>query len=93
MQDSGHTEIDVSWTHASDDDAAGDCPPAGSDADGSECGESVITGYKIEISETGTSGWSVLEAEQSASPYTAVDLKPGDAVLLPGLRRELEIHE
>ena len=78
VQDSGHTEIDVSWTHASDEDAEDACAPdAGSDADGSECGVSVITSYKIEISETGTSGWNVLVAEQSASPYTAVDLKPG----------------
>ena len=77
VQDSGHTEIDVSWTHASDADAADQCAPDnGSDADGSECGESVITSYKIEISEDGTSGWTVLEDEYETQSYTAVNLYP-----------------
>ena len=76
VQDSGHTEIDLTWAHASDEDVAGNCD--GSDADGSECGGPVITGYKIEISETGTSGWTVLEDEYETQSYTAVNLNPGE---------------
>ena len=66
VQDSGHTEIDLTWAHASDGDAAGTCV---SDSDGSECGESVITGYRIEISDNGETGWKILvEAHGDAGP-------------------------
>ena len=73
VQDSGHTEIDLTWSHASIGDTAGTCT---SDDDGSECGESVITGYKIEMSETGDSGWATLEDNREPLAYTADELRP-----------------
>ena len=35
-------------------------PLATLEDDGSECGPSVIIGYRVDISETGTSGWTTL---------------------------------
>ena len=76
---------------AATDIAAGD---AAVEDDGSECPdetadqrtndtsvESVITGYKIEMSETGTSGWMVLEANYGDGKkfeYSATMLQPDE---------------
>ena len=70
----------------------GTVPPANdavdTEDDGSECGESVLSGYRVDISETGTSGWRTLETvvavddddDTTIDPiptrYTAEDLTP-----------------
>ena len=82
----GHTEIKLSWSAPNTDDEcpADDSqsnPPTGTGlentGDGSECGASVLDGYKIEVSETGTSGWKTVEAMHSKTSYTADMLDPG----------------
>ena len=81
----GHTEIKLTWNAPSGDIAAAeDCggtAPTDNDGDGSECGDSVITGYQIQMSRTGTSGWQTLEAmyadEDMPTTYLANMLTPG----------------
>ena len=46
-------------------------PTADFEEDGSECGVSVLTGYRVDISETGTSGWEIL-ATVAADPVTEI---------------------
>ena len=80
---SGHTEITLAWGAPMTDDTDNTCDTDGitdtatapTENDGSECGASVIGGYKIDISDTGTGGWTTLE-ELESSPYTAVTLMP-----------------
>ena len=80
---SGHTEIKLTWGAPMTADTDNTCDTDGLDGtmtpptenDGSECGASVIDGYKIDISDTGTSGWTTLE-EMETSPYTADTLMP-----------------
>ena len=64
--------------------AQADAPAAETEDDGSECGMSVLTGYRVDISETGTSGWTTL-ATVGADPdddvvirtqHTATGLTP-----------------
>ena len=64
----GHTEIKVVWARPETEDADNKCvasDPIYTEDDGSECPpknvRSVILGYKIERSETGTSGWTTIE--------------------------------
>ena len=95
----GHTEIAVSWERPETTEGVKACPAQVAvladavEDDGSECPaeptagvsmESVITGYKIEMSETGTSGWLVLEANydpgdpdsEDRFDYSATMLQP-----------------
>ena len=63
----GHTEIKLIWARPETDDADNKCvdsDPTATEDDGSECppnsAGSVIKGYQIERSETGTSGWTTI---------------------------------
>ena len=85
----GHTEIRLEWGAPMTDDQQNRCestdaPPT--EDDGSECGGSVITGYQLEMSRTGTGGWQILKSNDKddktpetieASPYIAEMLMPG----------------
>ena len=64
----GHTEIKVVWARPETDDPDNKCvasDPIYTEDDGSECPPnnvgSVIKGYQIERSDTGTSGWTTIE--------------------------------
>ena len=87
----GHTEIRLTWDKPLTDDPEKHCTipapenevTAGrlNDADrveddGSECGISAITGYRIERSESGTGGWTTI-AESEKSPYLDTRLDTG----------------
>ena len=84
----GHTEIKLEWSAPAMAAATPDANCGGIDQtaitgyledDGSECGDTVITGYKIERSETGTSGWTVIEAGLDDVEYL-------DTMLIPDKR-------
>ena len=75
----GHTEIRLRWaapTKSADDCSAGAANPADMQDDGSECGASVLDGYKVEMSEDGQTGWTTLAEKHKASPYLAKMLLP-----------------
>ena len=78
----GHTEIKVVWSAPMTNNADNKCvdgDPTNTEDDGSECppnsAGSVITGYQIERSNTGTSGWTTIAAS-TKSPYLDTKLQP-----------------
>ena len=97
----GHTEIDLTWDAPEEnpdnvcdgvspnirlgDAAAAVTPTAEMEDDGSECGASALIGYRVQFSETGTSGWTTLATTGAVSDevptlltgYTATMLTPG----------------
>ena len=76
----GHTEIKLMWDLPMTDDERNSCDGSTSptEADGSECGNSVITGYRIQMSMTGTGGWKDLKEMAGGSEYLATMLMPGE---------------
>ena len=78
----GHTEIKVVWGAPMTNNADNKCvdgDPTNTEDDGSECPPnsegSVITGYQIERSNTGISGWTTIAAS-TKSPYLDTKLQP-----------------
>ena len=78
----GHTEIKVVWGAPMTDNADNKCvasDPTATEDDGSECppnsAGSVIKGYQIERSNTGTGGWTTIAA-LTKSPYLDTKLQP-----------------
>ena len=78
----GHTEIKVVWGAPMTDNADNKCvviDPTDTEDDGSECppksAGSVIEGYQIERSNTGTDGWMTIAAS-TKSPYLDTKLQP-----------------
>ena len=77
----GHTEIKLMWGPPMTDDERNLCEAtdaAPTEDDGSECGNSVITGYRIQMSKTGTGGWKDLKEMAGGSEYIATMLMPGE---------------
>ena len=77
----GHTEIKLSWDAPSiAPTPAGECADTPGDGvnDGSECGESVITGYEIERSATGEIPWELVTTVGAAdTDYVDMGRDPG----------------
>ena len=77
----GHTEIKTSWDAPSiPPTPAGECADTPGDGvnDGSECGEPVITDYKIERSATGEIPWELVETVGAAdTDYVDTGRDPG----------------
>jgi hypothetical protein len=78
----GHTEIKVVWGAPMTDNADNKCVPSDptvTEDDGSECppdsAGSVIKGYQIERSSTGTDGWTTIAAS-TKSPFLDTKLQP-----------------
>ena len=78
----GHTEIKVVWGAPMTNNADNKCvvgDPTDTEDDGSECppksAGSVIKGYQIERSNTGTDGWTTIAA-LTRSPYLDTKLQP-----------------
>ena len=99
----GHTEIDLTWgapveepdnaCQADTDATAGNVrlgaglPGAEKEDDGSECGLTVLIGYRVQISETGTSGWTTLATTGAVSATdTTLLTRHTVTMLTPGKR-------
>ena len=88
----GHTEIKLIWARPETDDADNKCvasDPIRTEDDGSECPPnsvgSVIKGYQIERSETGTSGWTTIAA-LAKTPHSPTMFQYLDTKLQPDKR-------
>ena len=91
----GHTEIKVVWGAPMTDNADNKCVPSDptvTEDDGSECppnsAGSVIKGYQIERSNTGTDGWTTIAALTKSPHYLGYQVAARQAVLLQGVRCE-----
>ena len=88
----GHTEIKLIWARPETDDVDNQCvdgDPIRTENDGSECppksAGSVIKGYQIERSETGTSGWTTI-AELAKTRHSRTMFQYLDTKLQPDKR-------